>query len=162
LQILLIAGLVIVCRNTSGVVKNIAAFGLAAVVASVVGYARVIILPELMLELLLYTSVVYISIENLYVESGDDRWIIAFAFGLLHGFVNAAILAEMGLPNDNRVMAIALYGLVGICCYLVLALGCFIIFRSLARRIPQRGLVYSLSIISIVIVVLICFTAYLI
>ncbi len=41
----------------------------------------------------------------------EGRWRIAFAFGLLHGFGFASVLAEMGLPQGARLISLVAFNL---------------------------------------------------
>ena len=34
------------------------------------------------------------------------RWLVAFAFGLIHGFGFASVLTELGLPKDALVLSL--------------------------------------------------------
>jgi len=38
------------------------------------------------------------------------RWVLAFAFGLIHGFGFASVLADLGLPQDALVRSQRLLG----------------------------------------------------
>lgn len=37
------------------------------------------------------------------VSSADKRWIVAFAFGLIHGFGFSGVLRDLGLPTEGLV-----------------------------------------------------------
>jgi hypothetical protein len=43
-------------------------------------------------------SIAYVAAENLLVATPRRRWALTFAFGLVHGFGFAGVLAEQGLP----------------------------------------------------------------
>jgi hypothetical protein len=51
-------------------------------------------------------SVVLAAANNLYPLFGRDRWVVAFALGLLHGFGFSAVLAEVGLPRGHLLAAL--------------------------------------------------------
>jgi hypothetical protein len=51
-------------------------------------------------------SVVLAAANNLYPLFGRDRWVVAFALGLLHGFGFSAVLAEVGLPQGHLLAAL--------------------------------------------------------
>ena len=36
----------------------------------------------------------------------ERRWAVAFAFGLIHGFGFASVLADLGLPQDTLLLAL--------------------------------------------------------
>ena len=51
-----------------------------------------------LVEPLIAASIGYVGIENiLRKEEPKGRWVLTFAFGLIHGFGFAAVLKEMGL-----------------------------------------------------------------
>ena len=65
------------------------------------------------LEALIALSILYMAIELSLRARAPDRpparpWLLAFAFGLLHGLGFASALAEIGLPNHE--IPIALFG----------------------------------------------------
>jgi hypothetical protein len=51
-------------------------------------------------------SVVLAAVNNLRPIFGRDRWVVAFALGLLHGFGFSAVLAEVGLPSGQLLAAL--------------------------------------------------------
>ena len=43
---------------------------------------------------------------------GDDRrWVVAFCFGLIHGFGLASVLADLGLPQESLLIALVAFNL---------------------------------------------------
>ena len=72
-------------------------------------------LPRAPIELAIALSVLLLAVEL----ARDDRstltmrfpWIVAFAFGLLHGFGFAGALAEIGLPPEGIAMPLLLFNL---------------------------------------------------
>ena len=51
-------------------------------------------------------SVVLAAANNLRPLFGRDRWVVAFALGLLHGFGFSSVLAEMGLPGGGLLWSL--------------------------------------------------------
>ena len=51
-------------------------------------------------------SVVLASANNLWPVVERRRWLVAFGFGLVHGFGFASVLAELGLPADALVLSL--------------------------------------------------------
>jgi hypothetical protein len=51
-------------------------------------------------------SVVLTAFNNLWPLFGRDRWAVAFALGLLHGFGFSSVLAEVGLPSGHLLAAL--------------------------------------------------------
>ena len=54
----------------------------------------------------LAASIVVAALNNVFPRVTHGRWRIAFAFGLLHGFGFASVLAEMGLPAGTRLVSL--------------------------------------------------------
>ena len=53
-------------------------------------------------------SVVLAALNNVWPFFQGRRWMVAFGFGLVHGFGFASVLADLGLPRD--ALALALVG----------------------------------------------------
>ena len=51
-------------------------------------------------------SVVVAAINNIYPMITCRLWIVAFAFGRIHGFGFASVLSEFGLPPDRKLIAL--------------------------------------------------------
>lgn len=56
-------------------------------------------------------SVAYVGVENFFVADARGRWRIGLPFGFVHGFGFAGVLAEIGLPANAAVPALALFNL---------------------------------------------------
>ncbi len=65
-------------------------------------------LPSRLVESAIAASVVVAALSNLRGGNMHRRWLMAFAFGLLHGFGFASVLADLGLPQG--ALALALVG----------------------------------------------------
>jgi hypothetical protein len=63
-------------------------------------------LPSRLVESAIAASVVLAALNNLYPTVLRARWVVAFGFGLVHGFGFASVLAELGLPRDALVTAL--------------------------------------------------------
>ena len=65
-------------------------------------------LPSRLVESAIALSVVLAAANNLWPVVEHRRWLVAFGFGLIHGFGFASVLAELGLPTD--ALALSLLG----------------------------------------------------
>ena len=65
-------------------------------------------LPSRLVESAIALSVVLAAANNVWPMVSDKRWLVAFCFGLIHGFGFASVLAELGLPAD--ALALSLLG----------------------------------------------------
>jgi hypothetical protein len=81
--------LVIPFRRIRPLIPIVTAFTVAhsiTLIASGYGYAPDVLWFPPLIEMLIAVSIVYMALENIVVERPKRRWIIAFAFGLVHGF----------------------------------------------------------------------------
>ena len=58
-----------------------------------------IALPSRLVESAIAASVVLAALNNLRPLVHGRRWVVAFGFGLIHGFGFASVLADLGLPQ---------------------------------------------------------------
>lgn len=71
-------------------------------------------LPQRPVEAVIALSIVFLAVEIIKMKPGELRlseqfpWVVAFLFGLLHGFGFAGALAEIGLPQN--AVPLALFG----------------------------------------------------
>lgn len=66
----------------------------------------VIELPSRLVESAIALSVVLAALNNVWPLVHGRRWLVAFAFGLIHGFGFASVLADLGLPRDALLLAL--------------------------------------------------------
>lgn len=68
---------------------------------------------------------------------GRRPWLLAFAFGLLHGFGFAGALSAVGLPQDARVSALLLFNL-GVELGQLMIVGAIVAVRRLIPSVAER------------------------
>ncbi|MBI3894228.1 MAG: HupE/UreJ family protein, partial [Candidatus Wallbacteria bacterium] len=59
----------------------------------------VVRLPSRFVESAIAQSIIYVAVENFFVEDVRGRWRLTFSFGLIHGFGFSSALRETGLPS---------------------------------------------------------------
>ncbi|MBI1892168.1 MAG: HupE/UreJ family protein [Burkholderiales bacterium] len=89
------------------VLKVVTAFTVAHSVTLTLATLGIISLPSRLVESTIAASVVIAALNNVF-PLFRDRWIMAFIFGLIHGFGFASVLSELGLPKE--ALALALVG----------------------------------------------------
>ncbi len=67
--------------------------------------------PSRAVESLIAASVVLAALNNVWPLVGGRRWMVAFGFGLIHGFGFAGALAELGLPREALVLSLVGFNL---------------------------------------------------
>jgi hypothetical protein len=93
------------------VFKIVTSFTVAHSITLSLAALGVISLPSRLVESAIAASVVLAAANNLWPLVGGRRWVVAFAFGLIHGFGFASVLAELGLPRDALVLALVGFNL---------------------------------------------------
>ena len=93
------------------VVKVVTAFTLAHSVTLSLAALGVVTLPSRWVETAIAASVLLAALNNLVPVVLGRRWLIAFAFGLVHGFGFASVLADLGLPQGALLLALVAFNL---------------------------------------------------
>ena len=88
------------------VLKVVTAFTLAHSITLTLAALQVISLPSRLVESTIAASVVFAALNNLKGTIESWRWVMAFCFGLIHGFGFASVLADLGLPQNALVLAL--------------------------------------------------------
>lgn len=89
-----------------GIAKVVTAFTLAHSVTFSVAAFGIVELPSRLTESAIAASVMVAAINNIYPVITRRLWVVAFAFGLIHGFCFASVLTEFGLPPDRKLVAL--------------------------------------------------------
>ena len=108
-HLLFLFGLLIVTRNFSSSIKIITCFTIAHSITLAVATLSLVHISSRIVEPLIAASIVYVGIENLL--RGDDpkgRWLLTFAFGLIHGFGFASVLRELGVGANGSGVTVPL------------------------------------------------------
>jgi hypothetical protein len=148
-HLLFIACLVIPFRRLRPLIVIATAFTVAhsiTLMAAAFGYAPEGLWFPPLVETLIAASIVYMALENIVGANALRRWIIAFAFGLVHGFGFAFALREsLQFAGDHLVTALLAFnvgvelGQIAVLLVLVPALNLFF------RYIPEKVGVIILS-----------------
>lgn len=88
------------------ILKVVTAFTLAHSITLTLAALDVVRLPSRLTESVIAASIIIAALNNVFPVVTDSRARIAFAFGLLHGFGFASVLADMGLPSGARLLSL--------------------------------------------------------
>lgn len=114
-HLLFVLALLLLTRGTRKLIATITAFTLAHSITlslSVLGFVG---LPGPPVEAVIALSILFLAVELVHhyqgksVMSAAYPWIVAFVFGLLHGFGFAGALANIGLPQTGVPLALAFF-----------------------------------------------------
>jgi HupE/UreJ protein len=93
------------------ILKVVTAFTLAHSITLSLAALDVVRLPSRLTESVIAGSIVIAALNNVFPLVTESRARIAFAFGLLHGFGFASVLADMGLPPGARLTSLVAFNL---------------------------------------------------
>jgi hypothetical protein len=93
------------------VFKVVTAFTLAHSLTLTLAALDIVRLPSRLTESVIAGSIIVAALNNIFPVVTEHRARIAFAFGLLHGFGFASVLADMGLPQGARLVSLVAFNL---------------------------------------------------
>jgi hydrogenase/urease accessory protein HupE len=111
-HLLFVLGLLLIVKDRWMLVKTVSAFTLAhslTLALATLGYASVPVAP---LNAAIALSILFLGPEIVRIWRGQTSftirhpWVVAFAFGLLHGFGFASALTSAGLPRADLPLAL--------------------------------------------------------
>ncbi|MGY2886030.1 hypothetical protein ACVIHI_003144 [Bradyrhizobium sp. USDA 4524] len=114
-HLLFVLALLILTRGTWLLVKTVTAFTVAhsiTLALATLGYVHV---PAAPVEAVIALSIVFVAGEIVHLQQGREGlavrapWLVAFTFGLLHGFGFAGALREVGLPEGHVPLALLFF-----------------------------------------------------
>ncbi len=93
------------------VLKVVTAFTVAHSLTLTLAALEWVQIPSRLAESLIAASVVLAALNNLFPVFREGRWVVAFGFGLLHGFGFASVLSDLGLPKGALLLALVGFNL---------------------------------------------------
>lgn len=93
------------------VLKVVTAFTLAHSLTLSLAVLALVHLPSRWVESAIALSVVLAALNNVRPLVHGRRWVVAFCFGLIHGFGFASVLAELEMPRQSLALALAAFNL---------------------------------------------------
>jgi hydrogenase/urease accessory protein HupE len=147
-HLLFVFGLLLLVRSLWMLVKTITAFTVAhsiTLALATLGYVHV---PAPPLEAAIALSILFLGVEVVRAWRGDTSftirhpWIVAFAFGLLHGFGFASGLASIGLPPGEVPLALLWFNVgveLGQLAFVVVVYLAWRVLRLVKLRLPAQA-----------------------
>jgi hydrogenase/urease accessory protein HupE len=98
-------------RTLWPLVKVVTAFTIAHSITLSLAALQIFAIPGAIVEPAIAASIMFVAAENFVSRNIDRRWLVTFAFGLVHGFGFARALSEIGLPTNALVPALAAFNI---------------------------------------------------
>jgi hydrogenase/urease accessory protein HupE len=114
-HLLFVLGLLLIVRTPWMLVKTITAFTVAHSITLAIATLGVAHVPAAPLNAAIALSILFLGPEIIRAWRGETSftirhpWVVAFAFGLLHGFGFASGLAAIGLPRGDIPLALLMF-----------------------------------------------------
>ena len=143
-HLLFVFALVLLIPSLRRVALTVTAFTIAhsiTLIGTTLGYLS---LPSKPVEAVIALSIIFLALEIVQSLKTDIPrlsqrypWIVAFAFGLLHGFGFAGALAEIGLPQDDVALALLSFNIGVELGQLLIVVIAIALLRLIARVKPK-------------------------
>ncbi len=114
-HLLFVLALIIITMGKWKIIKTITAFTLAHSITLSLAALGYVNFPTPPVEAVIALSIVFLAVEIIKNQNGQETltskkpWLVAFTFGLLHGFGFAGALTNIGLPQLDIPFALAFF-----------------------------------------------------
>jgi hydrogenase/urease accessory protein HupE len=145
-HLLFVLALILIAPNTRQLVMAITAFTVAhsiTLASATLGFVNV---PPPPVEAAIALSIALVALEIVRAREGKAGiavhapWVVAFVFGLLHGFGFAGALSEVGLPAGHIPAALFFFNVgveIGQLLFVAVVLGLAALFGLARRPLPR-------------------------
>lgn len=116
-HLLFVFALLLIVSNTRRLIVTVTSFTLAHSITLGVATLGFMHVPQQPVEAVIALSILFLAMELAHGKQGKKGaaarwpWIIAFVFGLLHGFGFAGALVEIGLPQQAIPLALIFFNI---------------------------------------------------
>ena len=111
-HILFVFGLLFCISGFINIIKTITAFTIAHSITLGLTVFELIRFPQGTVEALIALTIIYLALEITQKENSiKSPWIMAFAFGLLHGLGFASALIEIGIANEKMLLSLLFFNI---------------------------------------------------
>ena len=159
-HLLFVLGLLLLLQGFWKLFQTITAFTVAHSITLAFAVLGIFPVPNAPIEVLIALSIVFLAREIIMGQRGESTlvhtkpWVVAFVFGLFHGFGFAGALGELGLSDGDIPLALLFFNLgveggqIAFICVLLAINYVFNHFLSHLFLSIQRGLAYGLGAIA--------------
>ena len=158
-HLLFVLALLLIVRDGWMLVKTITAFTVAHSLTLGLATLGFLAVPPRPVEAAIALSIAFVCIENLHARDGRigltmrHPWVVAFAFGLLHGLGFAGALSEIGLPPAEIPVALLFFNIgveIGQLLFVAALLALSATLRPLRRQVPAWAAAAPVYVIGVV------------
>ena len=142
-HLMFVLGLLLLVGIRWQLVKAITAFTLAHSITLALAALGFVHVPSAVIEALVALSIVFVASglvrDHRSTLTRRNPWLIAFAFGLLHGLAFAGALVEVGLPANAIPLSLFLFNLgveIGQLLFVTAAIGAIYVWRVVRTHLP--------------------------
>ncbi len=156
-HLLFVLGLLLLVEGLWKLIKTVTAFTIAHSITLAFAVLGIFPVPNAPIEVLIALSIVFLAREVIMAQRGQTTlthaspWIVAFIFGLIHGFGFAGALGELGLSESDIPLALLFFNL-GVEAGQVAFIGVLVLINVLFTKFLSnqlfslhRGLAYGLG-----------------
>ena len=142
-HLLFVLGLLLLVKGKWRLLKTITAFTIAHSITLAFAALGVIHLFPPVVESVIALSIIFLAVELVRSYRGQYSfairfpWVIAFIFGLLHGFGFAGVLSNIGLPSNAIPLTLLLFN-IGVETGQIIFVVAVLLIIYLGRKVPVR------------------------
>ncbi|MBG7631778.1 MAG: HupE/UreJ family protein, partial [Bacteroidetes bacterium] len=145
-HLLFVLALILITRGKWRIIKTITAFTIAHSITLSLAALGYVNFPTPPVEAVIALSIVFLAIEIIKNQNGKETltskkpWLVAFTFGLLHGFGFAGALANIGLPQQDIPWALAFFNVgveLGQIAFIFIVLGFIFLLKKSKFSFPK-------------------------
>jgi len=144
-HLLFVFALLLIVAGKRQLLWTITAFTLAHSITLAGATLRLVYVPQQPVEAIIALSILFLAMEIIHTKRGKPGaasrwpWMVAFIFGLLHGFGFAGALAEVGLPQQAIPLALIFFN-VGVEIGQLLFVSIVLLLGWALHRLKQQAL----------------------
>ena len=149
-HLLFVFALLLIVKNMRRLLWTVTAFTLAHSLTMAVATLGIVHLPSAPVEAIIALSILFLAMEIIHEKQGKVGltsrypWLIAFIFGLLHGFGFAGALAEIGLPQQAITLALIFFN-IGVELGQLMFVGIVVLVGLLLQRLKHPNLLQKVE-----------------
>ena len=110
-HIAFLLALLLGARKISEMIRVVTSFTVAHSITLLLAALNVIRLPGPVTESLIAASIVYVAAENYFIKNANYRWVLTFAFGLVHGLGFSSVLRDRLQDLDSIGVPVVFFNL---------------------------------------------------